>query len=325
MNFLLKHKKKLVVVIILPLLLLTSFLTYQGWRLASPSRKVIQDYHLEWINHSEQHGISIEFTVCLSGKAPVLVIEPALPLGERGIKIRNQLEQRGFSIKPVDKLISPSHTVVLLHGRNGRKEDLLAVAERFCAVGLRCLLIDLPAHGDSALETVKFGADEWERDLPYRALLECSRKFHFSPTDASLWGMSMGGSFANSALADVEHGDHWKSAIIVCSFDQLDKVIRAKCRSELLTSIVSKVSENFGGARLGDVTPAEWVKSVETPVMVVHGNDDSLISRERGRALYNAFASTDKRWIEVDGGTHQNILVTPMPLYSEMLGWILQH
>jgi len=249
----------------------------------------VQDYHLEWLDHAEQHGISIKQTVCLNGAIPVLLVEPRLPLGDRGLKIREQLKQRGISVKPVDQLdITPDQTIVLLHGRNGRKEDLLAVAERFCAVGLRCLLIDMPAHGDSEVETVQFGASAWEQDLPYQVLLECSEKFVFSPDQASLWGMSMGGSFANSALADVDHGAHWRSAVIVCSFDQLGKVVHDQCKSSLLTGIISKVTQSFGGARLHDVSPAQWVENVTTPVMVVHGNADTLISHERGQALFNA-------------------------------------
>ncbi len=320
------HKKKLVAyIILLPLVLLTGFIIYQGWRLASPNRKAIQNYHRDWLVQPNLHGVSIEETLCLNGKVPVLLIQPSMPLGERGIKVREQLSIRGVTILSLEEMVNhnATHTVVLLHGRNGRKEDLLAVAERFCAVGLRCLLIDLPAHGDSEVETVHFGASEWEQDLPYKVLLECAEKYNFSQKKASLWGMSMGGSFANSALADDEHGDHWRRAVIVCSFDRLEKLIKGQCKSNLLTSIVSKVSECCGGARLIDVSPADWVKSVNTPVMLVHGNADSLISQERGRALYNAYASVDKRWVEVDGGTHQNILVTPMPLYAEMLEWLL--
>jgi len=327
-KFLFKHKKKLVVfIVILPLLLLFGYITYQGWRLASPSRKAVQDYHRDWLDHPEEHGVSIEKTMCLDGKVPVLVIEPSSPLGKRGVKIREQLIAKAVTILSEEEVATneAAHTVVLLHGRNGRKEDLLAVAERFCAVGLRCLLVDLPAHGDSAVETVLFGASEWEQDIPFRVLLECAEKYDFSPKKASLWGMSMGGSFANSALADKQHGSHWRSVVIVCSFDRLDQVIRGQCKSDILTDYVSKVSESCGGAQLSDVSPADWVKSVHTPVMMVHGTKDSLISDERGRALYNSYASTNKRWVEVDGGTHQNILVTPMPLYAEMLEWILLH
>ena len=317
----LKHKRKaLVRIFLLFTLCLVGFIFYQGWRLASPSKRSIQTYHNSWLETPENHGMKIQSTSCLDGKIPTLILEPSTPLGKRGSLIRKQLIDRG------QKIISEvDHTVVLLHGRNGRKEDLLAVGERFCAVGLRCILIDLPAHGDSPLETVQFGASDWEQNLPYRVLLECAERYHFSPAKASLWGMSMGGSFANHACADSEHGSHWKSLIIVCSFDRLDKVINNQVHSQWITSLVSKSAEFHGGVKLSKAAPEQWVKSVHTPVMVVHGDQDTLIPLENGKNLYNSYASKDKRWITVAGGNHSNILITPMPLFAEMACWILSH
>jgi len=290
----------MVTLLILPLALLGALLLYQGWRLASPSKRALQAYHQEYLSHPENHGISIRATACLDEKIPTLVVEPTAPFASRGTKVREQLQARGIKLISEKELHTNTieHTILLLHGRNGRKEDLLPVAERFCAAGLRCLIIDLPAHGESTIPTVHFGSSEWEQDLPFQVLLECSKKYHFSPSKASLWGMSMGGSFANSALADPEHGSHWNSAIIVCS---------------------------LGGASLQDVSPADWVKNSDTPVMIIHGDQDNLISKERGISLFNSYPHSNKRWVEVAGGTHQNILVTPMPLYAEMLEWILSN
>ena len=109
----------------------------------------------------------------------------------------------------------------------------------------------------------------------------------------------------------------------MCSFDRLDGVIENQCKSSFLTGIISRVCENFGGAELSKVKPGEWATNVHTPVMVVHGTEDSLISLDSGKNLYRAYASENKRWVEVAGATHQNILVTEMPLYADMSEWIL--
>ena len=228
------------------------FVFYQCWILASPSRRAIQEYHLSWLDSPQRHGVSIEKTLCIDEKVPALVVTPTTEIGKRGEKIREQLTARGCQIPQIKNLTKDqiTHTVVLLHGRSGRKEDLLSIAERFCAVGFRCILIDLPAHGDSPVNTVKFGSTEWEQDIPYKVLLECSEKYNFSPDDASLWGMSMGGSFANSALADKEHGSHWKKAIIVCSFDKLSGIIHDKIGSETIVDGMSTLTHLLGGAEV---------------------------------------------------------------------------
>jgi|GEM_PF-3411362 len=56
---------------------------------------------------------------------------------------------------PIDELKPPKKTktdsllrrMLILHGRSGMKEDYLAVAERYRAIGFRCLIPDLPGHG----------------------------------------------------------------------------------------------------------------------------------------------------------------------------------
>ena len=318
-------KKSLGYFLLSSLILFVGFIMYQCWMLASPSRRSIQDYHLSWLDTPQQHGMSIEETSCLDGKVPTLVITPFTDLGKRGKTIRKQLTNRGVGIPLQNNLTeeNTTQTIVLLHGRNGRKEDLLAVAERFCAVGYRCILIDLPAHGDSPVETVKFGTTEWEQDLPYNVLLECANRYNFSPAKASLWGISMGGCFCNRALADEEHGAHWEKAIIVCSFDKLNGIIQDKIGSKTVVNVMSALTHQMGGAVVNEVLPVEWVTKVSTPVMVVHGTEDSLIALERGKALYHAYNSSDKQWVVVEDGTHQNILITPKPLYADMLEWLL--
>ena len=94
---------------------------------------------------------------------------------------------------------------------------------------------------------------------------------------------------------------------------------------ESLTKLTSSFCQYHGGADFADVTPAKWATGVSVPVLVVHGDEDELIPSDRGRCLHASFASTDKKWLTVKGGNHDNILITPMPLYAEMADWILEH
>ena len=63
----------------------------------------------------------------------------------------------------------------------------------------------------------------------------------------------------------------------------------------------------------------------EDPWDGIDNDGDGLIDLRSGQKLFASFPSADKRWIEVDGGTHSNVLTTPMPLYSMMADWILEH
>ncbi len=270
------------------------------------------------------YGLKVESLDCLDGKVPTMVVEPESdsPVSKKGEIVRCQILERGATLTEYSEI---SGTVVILHGRNGRKEHAIGIAERFCALGLRCILVDLPSHGESPVAAVKFGSDAWEQDLAYAALMECAEEFGFDTENVALWGMSMGGSFAVAAAADPETGHVWDSVTIVCSLDKLAPVIQKKCKFGWLTKLTSRLCEFHGGADFYEVTPVKWAEKVTLPVLVVHGDSDELIPAVRGKFLYEGFSSVEKKWVTVEGGTHENILITKRPLYAEMGAWILEH
>lgn len=323
-----KHRKRILKItgISLGVLLIGGLVTvnYMAMRIASPAPSDIPSGAAVVLEAPEKYGLRVQSLACLDGKVPTLVVEPdaTQPISVKGELVRKQLIERGVDLTEYGII---KGTVVILHGRNGRKEHGIGIAERFCAAGLRCLLIDLPSHGESPVENVKFGSTEWEQDLPFIVLTECAEKFHFSTENVALWGMSMGGSFATAAAADQQHSDTWDSITIVCSLDALTPVIEKKCEFSWLTKLTSSLCQYHGGADFADVTPAEWAAEISIPALVVHGDQDELIPSVRGQLLHDSFASTDKKWLTVKGGNHDNILITPMPLYAEMAHWILEH
>ena len=101
--------------------------------------------------------------------------------------------------------------MVLVHGRTGRKEDYLLIAERLSAVGFRCLLPDMPAHGEHPGIHATFGIRE--ADIPARALKESAELLKFNPVPAGLMGMSMGGAVSMHAAAEPDQP--WKALVIL--------------------------------------------------------------------------------------------------------------
>ena len=152
---------------------------------------------------------------------PCLLIEPNPATGpaKRARTLQQQLHQKQ-TLPPYGQA---SRMIVLLHGRNGRKEDLIPVAERFVAAGYRCVLPDLPAHGDSPLNTMSFGSSHFESQLPRLIVNDIRQHFNLPNQPTSLWGLSMGGAFALSAAKESPH--YWQSLIIVSSFDRLDTLL----------------------------------------------------------------------------------------------------
>ncbi|HSI62546.1 MAG TPA: hypothetical protein VLE43_05485, partial [Candidatus Saccharimonadia bacterium] len=136
---------------------------YASSRLISPARRPLQDYHLEFLAHPQDHGVRVEhFKVRSSSgfETPCLLCEPLPspgPAAVKGSKVRSELQALGVTLNPWGTIKA---TLVLLHGHKGRKEDYLPVAERLCAVGFRCILVDLPGHGDHPAPYATFGHGE---------------------------------------------------------------------------------------------------------------------------------------------------------------------
>jgi len=296
--------------------------------LVSPARRALQDYHREWLDRPFEHGMTIKRFSALNGQAPCLLALPdaAAGLSKRGEKVRRQLQASGVELAPFGTVFG---NIVLLHGRNGRKEDLLPVAERFCAVGFRCVIPDLPARGDSPLQRVRFGETNFEASFPGEVLKEAVSRFGFPSENSGLWGMSMGGAFLARAASQPDAP--WKALVVVCSFDALDVVVRQKVASyagvaaPLLTRVIAEICVVRGGVNLSTVRPAEWAAKVTTPVFIAHGEKDALITPSQGRRLYEAYGSSDKMWTVVIGGDHDRVLVTEHPLYAEMSAWYLKY
>ena len=143
-------------------------------RLIGPSRRALQDYHEEILQRSADHGLVIHPFVMETGSwkgTPCLLCLPSPSPGraEKGTKLRIQLESEGRVLLPWGQTAG---TLVLLHGHTGRKEDHLPVAERLCAAGFGCLLLDLPGHGDHPDSFASFGMREVV--LPAAALAEAA-------------------------------------------------------------------------------------------------------------------------------------------------------
>ena len=264
---------------------------------------------------------------CADG-TPCLVCEPDPRgvLGKRGQVIREQMTQKGTKVKEPGSVVG---SLMLVHGRRGRKEDYLLIAERFCAVGFRCILLDLPAHGEHPGSTAFFGVKEGH--LPAMVLKEAAAKFGFNPEPAGIMGMSMGGAVSVRAL--VEKDAPWRAAVLVSTFDTLEQVVRHQTSGWAgvwLGSVWYRITGWFyqrqTQTEISGVNSIALVPEITCPVLVAHGTSDHVVPIECGRRLYAALPpGIEKRWVEIPGADHDNVLITDFPIYAEMAEWMLRH
>lgn len=300
-----------------------------GWwaadQLVHPPRRPLQDHHREFLADPAGHGVVVRSFTCDDG-TPCFVCEPQARAGRRGAVLRGQLAEKKITLAPLGEIVG---NLVLVHGRRGRKEDYLLIAERFCAVGFRCILPDLPAHGDHPGTLVCYGVKESE--IPLNALSQAAAKLGFDALPTGIMGISMGG--AVSVRAAAKSTAPWRAAVFVSTFDTLENVLRHQCTSiagRWLGNIWEGITAGFfaweTGVRLQDADSAALAPKLHCPVMVAHGTADRVIPLDCGRRLYDALPPTlEKRWVEIPGAGHDNVLITEFPIYAEMAEWFLKH
>lgn len=341
----------LVVIVVISAMVVLLWLLAKDF--AQPKPRALQDYHYQLLH--QQQGISITHFACASGNAPCLFVLPSTTqtkqLNQQQKNLHQQLQQ-DFGHLPqtltaaTNDTAAPKAIVMLLHGRKGRKEDLLPVAARFAAVGYMSVLLDLPHHGDSPLPYSQFGLELQQNtlDIVNTSLADAQQWLVTQnpvvnrPTPpAFMWGMSMGGSYAIHAIA--HHPQQWQGLIIVESFARLSAVTEAQADKLLAhlpigitTAVKPLVTKTFatfavwqGGVNPTHVQPAALAQQLKLPILVLHGDKDEVIDTSQGKQLYNSFASTDKTWLAVTNAGHHNILITDAPVYATMADWLLSH
>lgn len=298
---------------------------WAGNQIASPTRRPVIDYHREFLSNPAAHGLQIDRFTASDG-TPCLICSPGVTLGDRGVIIRRQLTTRGLALPPVGKITG---TLVLTHGRKGRKEDYLPIAERLCAVGFRCVIPDLPAHGAHPGPIATYGVNEAQ--LPARILNEASRKFAFAKHPAGLLGMSMGGSVAvhAAALPDAP----WQALVVISSFDSFPAAIEGQASRHIGTTLgplwaagTNVVYRRKSGIPLAAIQPRRHAASLTIPTFIAHGTADRVVPMASGRRLFEALpATTVKKWQEIPGADHDNALITSFPIYADIAEWMIRH
>jgi pimeloyl-ACP methyl ester carboxylesterase len=295
--------------------------------IAEPSRRSVEAPHMPYLDGSAKAGFVVEKFVSSDGM-PCLVCTPEHvdEFSKKAGIIRGQLSEQGISLKPAGDLVG---TLLILHGRSGIKENYLAVAERFCAVGFRCVIPDLPGHGANPEPFTTYGV--LEAPMILKCYAEAAVKFGFTVQPCAILGQSMGGAEAiHTAALD---GSPFTAMVIVSSFDKLETVIRGQANSLLGPILGSALSKPAGlvyewrtGIRLSEINSSDKARQVRIPTLVIHGDDDRMVPTASGKALFESFPEdTKKRWIEVPGADHNNVLITDFPLYAAMAHWLLEH
>ena len=120
----------------------------------------------------------------------------------------------------------------------------------------------------------------------------CDR-YGLTPNDVTIFGTSLGGGCATTLAA--QRGA--KVVILDRTFDQLVEVAAEKYPIFPVRSIMKNRFDSISN-----------LQGYRGPLIMIHGDQDEIVSIERGRNLFQAASCSPKYWIEVPGLSHMMTL-----------------
>lgn len=297
--------------------------------LLQPERRKLQDYHREILDQPAPHGLRIErFTG--PQQTPALLAQPTPQQPGsvcKGLIAREMLAQRGVQLPAWGQLRG---TVILLHGYRGRKEDFLPVAERLCAVGFRCVLIDLPGHGEHPHKHATFGKREVA--LVEAVLADVQQRFHCAGQPAYLFGLSQGGAIS---LQTAAHSPRkWSAVASISSFASLEQPIGrtaetlwpdASWSAPFTRSACSCGVKLRSGFYPEEIRPLRAAAALNMPVFIAHGEQDDFIPVDSARQIFAALPTHRKVLRIIPNASHSTVLATGShALYADVCEFFLK-
>jgi uncharacterized protein len=239
-----------------------------------------------------------------------LLVEPALIL-------------RGYMIYA--NTPKPKGTLILLHGIGGFKEGNLYFSKLLADSGYNSVIYDQRGHGTSDGKYCTFGFYEKQDVSKFIDVI----KSKFPNLPVGIHGASMGGAVALQALASDKR---LQFGIVESTFHSLEDVVMAygrgyfKFNSRWLAQRVLAKSAKIAHYKPFDIKPMESCKTIEQPILLVHGDKDEKIPVAFNKQNFDALKSKDKEFYIIKGAGHDNVGEIGGQIYAnKIMAFIERH
>jgi alpha-beta hydrolase superfamily lysophospholipase len=237
-------------------------------------------------------------------KLPKSLIQyyPAIPYDTVQLTTRNGLKLEAWYMKAD----SAKGTVILFHGLNSNKGNVLSEAFEFYSLGYNTMLLDMRAHGNSDGMTNSIGNKESEEvKLAYDHILKKGEK------NIVLWGMSLGAVMISKAIW--EYDIEPQKIVLEMPFDKLEDHISARARISgfpgepfgFFVTFWTGVEQGYWG--YGHKT-TRYAKKINCPVLLQWGNNDEYVLKRETEKIFAAIKSSKKKLEIYEGAGHGPLL-----------------
>jgi uncharacterized protein len=214
----------------------------------------------------------------------------------------------GWIIPPESGVDAPQETargtswIVMLHGDNTNRSDsktgTLGIAQALNKRGFGVFMFDLRGRGDSPSAMSSSGYFE-RLDLQGASDYLVSKGADRSRI--GILGFSLGGSVA---LMAGSNPNNFGAVVSDSAFADYSLVLRSEMTGikrplSLWFPGMAFMAKTIYGIDIADISPARAIARSDTPVLVIHGEDDTVIPVEHARLLGRAIGAS---FDEIEGG-----------------------
>ena len=214
--------------------------------------------------------------------------------------------------------------VILLHGFGSDWTQMGDYANIFYKRNFNVLAVSARAHGESEGDMVGMG---WLDRVDLLKWIEFAKQ-KVENARIVLFGISMGASTVCMTLGEKMEGNV-VCAIEDCGFDNVFKEIcyvyrkKLKFTSTILFKIFYKWTKRARGFDLKKGDAVKALKKATTPMLFIHGSEDTFVPTQMVYNLYDALATSDKRLYICEGATHAKSFQTDEKGYEMKVGKFL--
>lgn len=210
----------------------------------------------------------------------------------------------GWFVPAPHEVARPWPVVLLAYGYGGFKEQMAGYAKSIHEGGFATFLFDMAGSGLRKGEPVTFGYRERWQVMDAADYLRS--RDDVDSTRIGALGVSMGG--ASTLLAAAE--DHGIKAVVAdSSYADLFGMVRPGIsafispRALFLAPLIVRCAETMLGMKSGEVRPDEAAARLgDRPLLVIHGDCDSLTDPHSAHRLYEAATGPKELWVVPECG-----------------------
>jgi fermentation-respiration switch protein FrsA (DUF1100 family) len=218
----------------------------------------------------------------------------------------------------------PGHgAVLLLHGVQGNRLQMLARARWLHGLGIASLAVDLPAHGESSGDRISFG--RWEAQGAQAALGWLRRRLPGERVGAI--GVSLGGA----TLLFAECVPELDALVLESVYPSIEDAVQDRLTMRLgpAGALAAPLLLMQIPLRLGFSTqalrPVDAIAGVRAPLLVAAGTEDLHTRWPETQRLFAAARAPKSLW-PVPGAAHVDLHAFDPAAYEARLGpWLQQH